>query len=104
MSSKDFSEKNVLREVISQHFLYLQDKYPYNCFNTDAPKSAPAVSCATHGPNFNRTKTVIINTSIFMAEARGILLAVAHIMKTKTQQSIVFMDSFSVVTALKTES
>ena len=41
------------------------------------------------------------NSSIFTAEAYGILIAVQHITRTKTQQSIIFTDSLSVVTALQ---
>lgn len=93
VSFKQFTKKNAPSEMILQHFFIFATHVPYNCFYTDASKSVFAVSCAAHGPSFNSTKTMNLNTSIFTVEAHGILLAVTHIIKTKTQQSVIFTDS-----------
>lgn len=93
-------KKNSPRELILQHFLHLQHTYPYTTFYTDASKSASAVPCAAHGPNFTSTKTLNANCSIFTAEAYGILITVEYITETNIQQSVIFTDSLSVVMAL----
>ena len=100
MSFKQINKHNAPRELLLQHFLHLQHKYPYTTFYTDASKSASGVSCAAHGPDFNITKTMNRHTSIFTAEAYAILITVQHITRTKTQHSIIFTDSLSVVSAL----
>lgn len=100
MSFKEIYKKHSPAELIRQHFLHLQNKFPYTAFYTDASKTATAVACAAHGPNFASTRTLNRNTSIFTAEAHAILITLEHIIQTKTQQSIIYTDSLSVVTAL----
>lgn len=100
LSFTEINKRNAPRELILQHFLHLQHKYPYTAFYTDASKSPSSVSCAAHGPNFTNTKTMNKNTSIFTAEAHGILTTVEYITQTRIDSSIIFTDSLSVVRAL----
>lgn len=86
--------------AILQHFLHLQHKYQCAEFYTDASRTATSVSCAAHGPGLSVTKTLNSHTSIFTAEAYGVLLVVNHILQSDISQSIIYTDSLSVVRAL----
>lgn len=100
-SFRQVDRKGSLLEV-KQHFAYLQDKYKAAQFFTDASKTKSAVACAVVGQHLSIAKTMHKNTTIFTAEAHGVYLAVDHIITSKTQKSVIFTDSLSVVTALST--
>lgn len=100
LSFKELDKKRTPKELIIQHFLYLQNKYGAAEFYTDASKSTDSVSCAAHGPNFSMSKTMPKSTSIYTAEVHGLFLAVEHIIQNKVQRSVIFTDSQSAVQAL----
>lgn len=100
LSFMKIDKRTAPKELIMQHFLFLQNKYRASEFYTDASKSAGAVSCAAHGPNFSTSKTMPEATSIFTAETRGLVLAVEYIIENNVQKSVIFTDSQSAVQAL----
>lgn len=104
MSFREIQKKNVPNFVITQHFLFLRDKYKAAEFYTDASKTTTAVSCAANGPLLNMSKTMNRNTSIFTAEAYGILLALNHIVQNKIKNLVIYTDSLSVVSKLSSRN
>lgn len=89
----------VPRTASLQHFLYLQYKYPCAEFYSNASKTCTIVSRAAHGPNFIAFRAMSVHTSIFSADACGILVIVQYILEKWIPYSI-YTDSLSFVPAL----
>lgn len=101
MSFVDVS-KHAPSAHIRTHFLELQHKYSFPEFYTDASKSHSGVSYAAVGPSFSDMGAMSSLTSIFTAEAYAVLTAAQHLKKSKFPKAVIYTDSLSVVTALKT--
>lgn len=82
------------------HFLELQSEYPCEEFYTGASKLHAGILYAAVGQSFSGSNVLLLETSIFTAEAYAVLAAVKHIEKIKLQKAIIFTDSLSVIKSL----
>lgn len=100
LSFMQLDKNRAPRVAIMQHFFFLQEKYQCAEFFCDVSKTAKAVSCAAHGPNFHVCKRTNFYDSVFTAEAHGIRIVLHHIVQHQILKSVVYTDSLGVVSAL----
>lgn len=95
-------QKNLTpHDLILQEYLALNEKYRlYTAFYTDGSKSADCVGSAVVQNNWEKTIRLPNCASIFTAECYAVSVAVKKIISENIENSIVYTDSLSVLTAL----
>lgn len=92
MSFIAMNRKRVPATAILQQFLYLREKCRCAEFFSDASKTSLTGSCAAHGPDFRVSESLNSTSSIFTAEAHGVLLVLKHIVQHEIPKSVIFTD------------
>ena len=97
-----FQKKQTPREHILQEFLALQAKYSkHTAFYTDGSKSTRYVGSAVIHNHWEKTVRLPHCASIFTAESYAISVAIEKITNANIEDSIIYTDSLSVLTALQ---
>lgn len=95
-------KKQTPHEHILQEYLALNEKYAeHSAFYTDGSKTAGYVGSAVIQGNWEKTVRLPQCASIFTAECYAVSVAVEKIINENIENSIIYTDSLSVLTALQ---